>query len=162
MIVSVGQGDGQNSELEQRLVVELRRGVVALAVLSALRTPTYGYSLQQRLTTRGFDIDQGTLYPLLRRLDEQGLLQSDWTVDETRPRKYYRLSERGVRVLDSLATQWGALVNVVSTLLSETVEAPAPGSADTADTVKTAAEKTTIGKTESSTKTKTEKKGETS
>src|SRR5215813_3415672 len=103
---------------EQRLAVELRRGIVALAALSALRTPTYGYSLQQRLAEQGFEIDQGTLYPLLRRLDEQGLLESDWSIDEGRPRKYYRLSAQGAEVLASLTEQWGRVVKVVDGILA--------------------------------------------
>ena len=109
---------------EQRLGVELRRGIVALAALSALRTPTYGYSLQQRLAEQGFDIDQGTLYPLLRRLDEQGLLESDWSIDEGRPRKYYRLSAQGAEVLASLTEQWGRMVKVVDGMLAAFTRQP--------------------------------------
>lgn len=107
----------QSSTHEQRLVVELRRGLVALAVLSALQTRAYGYSLQQTLADQGFDVEQGTLYPLLRRLDEQGLLDSDWTIDEGRPRKYYRLSEQGAMVLTSLKQQWGEMVKVMNGIL---------------------------------------------
>lgn len=88
-----------SSDVEERLAIELRRGVISLAVLSALQNPTYGYSLQQALVDRGFEVEQGTLYPLLRRLDEQGLLESLWNVDESRPRKYYRLSEKGTAAL---------------------------------------------------------------
>lgn len=115
---STNAGGSTNASHEQRLAVELRRGIVALAALSALRTPTYGYSLQQRLAEQGFDIDQGTLYPLLRRLDEQGLLASDWSIDEGRPRKYYRLSAQGTEVLASLTEQWGRMVKVVDGLLA--------------------------------------------
>jgi DNA-binding PadR family transcriptional regulator len=116
-------GDDQTTNPQHRLAVELRRGIVTLAVLSALRTTTYGYSLQQTLTDRGFDIEQGTLYPLLRRLEEQGLLESSWTVDESRPRKYYRLSARGAAVLAELKEQWGQLVKVVDSML-ESDDAP--------------------------------------
>jgi PadR family transcriptional regulator PadR len=115
---STDGGASANANHEQRLAVELRRGIVALAALSALRTPTYGYSLQQRLAEQGFDIDQGTLYPLLRRLDEQGLLESDWSIDEGRPRKYYRLSAQGTEVLASLTDQWGRMVKVVDGLIA--------------------------------------------
>jgi PadR family transcriptional regulator, regulatory protein PadR len=103
---------------QERWSIELRRGIVALAALSALRTPTYGYSLQQRLAEQGFDIDQGTLYPLLRRLEEQGLLDSDWSLDEGRPRKYYRLSAQGAEVLANLTEQWGRMVKVVDGMLT--------------------------------------------
>lgn len=115
----MGSGDGTDTSHGPRLAVELRRGAVALAVLAVLRTPSYGYALQQRLVERGFDIDQGTLYPLLRRLDEQGLLDSDWTVDEARPRKYYRLSAEGARVLGELAGHWERLVTVLGDLLAD-------------------------------------------
>jgi DNA-binding PadR family transcriptional regulator len=110
--------DGTEPTQEQRLPAELRRGVVALAVLGALRTPAYGYSLQQTLAERGFAVEQGTLYPLLRRLDEQGLLESDWTIDEARPRKYYRLSARGAEMLAELTEEWSRLVRTVDRLLN--------------------------------------------
>jgi PadR family transcriptional regulator PadR len=117
----MGSSDATFRDVSQasRLAAELRRGVVALAVLGALRAPTYGYSLQQRLVSRGFDVDQGTLYPLLRRLNEQGLLESDWTIDGSRPRKYYRLSARGAGVLAELTAHWERLVEVVGDLLSD-------------------------------------------
>lgn len=73
-------------------------GIVVLAVLSQVETPQYGYSLIQRLGAQGLAIEEGTLYPLLRRLEKQGLLVSEWEVGgEARPRKYYRISERGAR-----------------------------------------------------------------
>ena len=98
--------DDQAESDVQRLAAELRRGIVALAVLSALETPAYGYALQQTLVERGFEVEQGTLYPLLRRLDEQGLLASDWNVTDSRPRKYYRLSEQGATTLAALKQHW--------------------------------------------------------
>ena len=112
------------TDLEQRLALELKRGVVALAVLSALREPGYGNSLQQRLVDRGLDVDQGTLHPLLRRLDEQRLLESDWNVEGARPRKYYRLSVDGERVLASMRGQWADLVRVVDGLLESSEGEP--------------------------------------
>lgn len=100
--------------------LELRRGVLTLAVLGALKTGEgYGYSLQQRLTGRGLDIEQGTLYPLLRRLEEQGLLASDWNVEGSRPRKYYRLSPEGLRVLTRLTNEWRDLIEVVGGFLDD-------------------------------------------
>ncbi len=108
--------------LDQKLNLELRRGVLTLAVLSAVRSPTYGYSLKRRLADRNLEIDQGTLYPLLRRLDAEGLLESDWVVDGARPRKYYRLSLDGEKVLEGLRDRWGRLVAVVDALLEETPE----------------------------------------
>lgn len=105
--------------LDQKFTLELRRGILTLAVLGAVRSPTYGYSLKQRLTERQLEIDQGTLYPLLRRLESEGLLTSDWVVDGSRPRKYYRLSPDGRTVLKGLEAKWKHLVGVVEALLDE-------------------------------------------
>jgi DNA-binding PadR family transcriptional regulator len=101
----------------QSLVQELRRGVIILAVLSQLHEEQYGYSLMKRLEEQGMQIDQGTLYPLLRRLEEQNLLQSDWRVDTSRPRRYYILSEVGKQVLEEMTTEWSRIKNTVDTLL---------------------------------------------
>src|SRR3954463_1911370 len=85
---------------------ELRRGTVVVASLVALRRPDYGYALLQRLAAHGFPVDANTLYPLLRRLEEQGLLTSEWNTEESRPRKFYRTNEEGEdmlrRLLDDL------------------------------------------------------------
>jgi PadR family transcriptional regulator, regulatory protein PadR len=106
----------------QSLVQELRRGVIILAVLSQLHEEQYGYSLMKRLEDQGMQIDQGTLYPLLRRLEEQNLLQSDWRVDTSRPRRYYILSEVGKQVLEEIATEWSRIKNTVDTLLFKSEE----------------------------------------
>jgi DNA-binding PadR family transcriptional regulator len=100
------------------LRLELRRGIVVLAVLSQLETAQYGYSLIQRLAELGLDVDEGTLYPLLRRLEKQGLLVSEWDVSETRPRKYYQLSKQGRKVLATLTGDWFETVDVMRVLLS--------------------------------------------
>ncbi|MFC0509329.1 PadR family transcriptional regulator [Micromonospora costi] len=81
---------------------ELRRGTVVVASLIALRRPDYGYALLQRLTGHGFPVDANTLYPLLRRLEDQGLLTSEWNTEESRPRKFYRTSEEGEQLLGRL------------------------------------------------------------
>ncbi len=104
-------------EATDKLELELRRGVIVLACLSQLHEPSYGYELQQRLAQRGMDIDQGTLYPLLRRLEEQGLLAEEWDTEGSRPRKYYRLTAGGARALDKLTAQWRDMVGVLDGLL---------------------------------------------
>jgi DNA-binding PadR family transcriptional regulator len=109
-------GDAIEDQAE-RLTLELRRGTLVLATLSQLRSPQYGYSLLQDLAAFGLEVEQGTLYPLLRRLDEQGLLESSWNTEGSRPRKYYRLSADGLAVLAALAVQWRSLVDVVSPLV---------------------------------------------
>ncbi|MDQ2697732.1 MAG: PadR family transcriptional regulator [Actinomycetota bacterium] len=102
-----------------RLEQDLRKGVLVLAVLSQLRTPQYGYSLRQALAERGMPIEEGTLYPLLRRLESQGLLASQWQTDDGPPRRYYRLSELGAGAYRDLTAAWGSLASVMSRLLKE-------------------------------------------
>jgi PadR family transcriptional regulator PadR len=99
--------------------LELRRGVLVLAVLSQLRTAEYGYSLRQALAERGMPIEEGTLYPLLRRLEGQGLLASEWRIEDGPPRRYYRLSPAGEDVYRDLASSWRGLVATMDKLLEE-------------------------------------------
>ncbi|UAL52503.1 MULTISPECIES: PadR family transcriptional regulator [Metabacillus] len=94
------------NELLNSLTTELRRGTLTLAVLSQLQTPQYGYSLVQLLEKNNITIDQSTLYPLLRRLEKQELLISEWELTETRPRKYYKLSDFGKEVYEQLKVEW--------------------------------------------------------
>ena len=98
-------------------MLELRRGILVLATLSQLGEAKYGYSLIRQLGDSGLEIEQGTLYPLLRRLEEQGLLLSEWNVDGSRPRRYYRLSPAGAEVLESLTHEWVELIAVMDNLL---------------------------------------------
>lgn len=100
-------------------LVELRRGVLVLAVLSRLRQPQYGYSLKQALADGGMPIEEGTLYPLLRRLESQGLLASEWNTAHAPPRRYYRLAAEGERALATLAQAWREQVQVIEGLLDE-------------------------------------------
>ncbi len=99
------------------LRLELRRGIVVLAVLSQMDTARYGYSLIQRLAEQGLDIEEGTLYPLLRRLEKQGLLESEWEISESRPRKYYRISPVGRDALNTLRADWAETVEVMRRIL---------------------------------------------
>jgi DNA-binding PadR family transcriptional regulator len=108
-----------SGEHVSKVRLELRRGVVVLAVLSQMDTARYGYSLIQQLAEQGLDIEEGTLYPLLRRLEQQGLLESEWEVSETRPRKYYRISLLGREVLAALSAEWFATVEVMRAILQE-------------------------------------------
>jgi PadR family transcriptional regulator PadR len=104
-------------EIVSNLTMELRRGTLVLCVLSQLEKEQYGYSLVQNLAERGMIIDQSTLYPLLRRLEKQGLLDSNWSLDESRPRRYYVLNEKGRRVLNSLIGEWTDMNNTITKLL---------------------------------------------
>lgn len=95
---------------------ELRRGTVVVAGLTVLRTPGYGYSLLETLSAAGFEVEANTLYPLLRRLESQGLLTSEWNTDEARPRKFYRTTEQGEAVVTALRDEWARLDRAVSDL----------------------------------------------
>jgi PadR family transcriptional regulator, regulatory protein PadR len=98
-----------NLELFENLRLELRRGCLTLAVLAQLRTEQYGYILRKALADRGMMIDENTLYPLLRRLETQGLLVSQWRAEDRRNKRYYRLSPDGELVLSQLLREWESL-----------------------------------------------------
>jgi DNA-binding PadR family transcriptional regulator len=102
----------------EKLTQELRRGSLVLAILSQLDEPKYGYALIEDLSERGLEIEQGTLYPLLRRLEEQGLLESEWNVEGSRPRRYYVISPDGRVMFEKLKTEWDQLSAVLDELLS--------------------------------------------
>ncbi|WHX48917.1 PadR family transcriptional regulator [Paenibacillus woosongensis] len=104
-------------EVVNGLLQELRRGTIIIGVLSQLSEPQYGYSLVMILEEKGMSIDPGTLYPLLRRLEKQGLLDSEWDTTESRPRKYYRRSEFGTEVYRRLSAEWRELNHSVEGLL---------------------------------------------
>lgn len=109
----------KNDELVQNMLLELRRGVIAIAVLSQLSKEEYGYSLLKALSDQGLEVDQSTLYPLLRRLESQGLLQSEWRIaDEARPRRYYVISTQGRAVLTQLKDEWFAMTATMKKMLS--------------------------------------------
>ena len=109
----------ENDELVQNILLELRRGTLSIAVLSQLTKEEYGYSLLKALSDRGLEVDQSTLYPLLRRLESQGLLQSDWRiVDEDRPRRYYQISTQGKAVLAKLKKEWSLMAETMQKMLS--------------------------------------------
>ena len=92
--------------LFENLRLELRRGCLILAVLAELRTERYGYTLRKALAENGMVIDESTLYPLLRRLESQGLLLSEWRVEEKRDKRFYRLTREGAQILEQLLEEW--------------------------------------------------------
>jgi PadR family transcriptional regulator, regulatory protein PadR len=100
--------------------MELRRGSLILAVLGALREERYGYTLRSALADQGVEIDEGALYPMLRRLETQGLLTSQWREDAKRQKRFYRLSEDGAAALKHLTDEWRAMNGAIETILKET------------------------------------------
>jgi DNA-binding PadR family transcriptional regulator len=107
----------QRDTVLSNLGLEFRRGALVLAVLSQLHTEQYGYSLKKALADHGLEIDEGTLYPLLRRLEAQGLLRSRWRVEDGRPRRYYRASPMGDQVQRELASDWQSLARTMKRVL---------------------------------------------
>lgn len=99
--------------------LELRRGTIVLATLSALQTPHYGYGLLQQLEKAGIAVDAGTLYPLLRRLEKQGVLDSKWDTSDTRPRKFYQLSSMGSTLYHRLAEEWQQTNDKLTQMIKE-------------------------------------------
>ena len=99
----------ENDERFENLRQELRRGSLPLAVLAALRTERYGYTLRKTLADHGMAIDEGTLYPLLRRLEAQGLLVSQWREEDKRNKRFYRLSPDGKLILKQLLIEWKSI-----------------------------------------------------
>jgi PadR family transcriptional regulator, regulatory protein PadR len=102
-----------DDDLFEKMRVELRRGSLAIAVLGALREERYGYTLRQTLEEAGLPIDEGALYPLLRRLEAQGLLTSEWREDAKRTKRFYRLSPDGVETLGQLLAEWNAIAESI-------------------------------------------------
>ena len=108
-----------DATLFDNLRLELRRGCLTVAVLAALRSEQYGYTLRKMLEQNGLTVDEGTLYPLLRRLETQGLLVSEWREEAKRNKRFYRLSDDGAQMLTHLLTEWRSIDASLNRILSE-------------------------------------------
>ena len=106
-------------DIFENLRLELRRGCLILAVLAALRTERYGYTLRKSLADQGMEIDEGTLYPLLRRLETHGLLVSEWREQDKRQKRFYRLSDDGTQILERLLAEWQSMNTSLSEILKD-------------------------------------------
>lgn len=106
------------ADIIETLRLELRRGTLILAVLGTLRSEKYGYTLRAELAELGIEIDEGALYPMLRRLESQGLLTSEWREDAKRQKRFYRLSKDGAVALAQLAEEWRELNRALGKILS--------------------------------------------
>ena len=109
----------KENEILSNFITELNRGSLILCVLSQLTKPRYGYSLLQHLADRHIALEANTLYPMLRRLESQGVLKSSWDTTESRPRKFYQLSEKGKTIYASLKKNWETQQEYISALLQE-------------------------------------------
>src|SRR3954463_8763506 len=106
-----------DDDIFEALRLELRRGSLILAVLGQLRVEPYGYTLRKALGEAGVEIDEGALYPMLRRLEAQGLLTSEWREEEKRKKRFYRLSAEGGAVLARLVDEWRGLNGSIANIL---------------------------------------------
>lgn len=104
-------------DIFESLRQELRRGSLILAVLGQLRAEHYGYTLRKALADAGVEIEEGALYPMLRRLEAQGLLLSEWREEKRRNKRFYRLSQEGRVVLDRLVEAWSGLNASITDIL---------------------------------------------
>ena len=114
---TVTLGPADTDEVLENLRQELRRGTLVLAVLSELRHERYGYTLRTTLADAGVAVDEGTLYPLLRRLELQGLLASEWREEDNRKKRFYRLSPAGRAVLKQLSAEWQRINTTLTRML---------------------------------------------
>ena len=112
-------GTNDGAEILENLKLELRRGCLIVAVLAQLRVEQYGYTLRKALADDGLAIDEGTLYPLLRRLETQGLLVSQWREEEKRNKRFYRLSPVGEQILNQLLEEWQNINTSLNRMLQE-------------------------------------------
>jgi PadR family transcriptional regulator PadR len=115
----MAQSNGQPDELFENLKLELRRGCLIVAVLGQLRTEQYGYTLRKALSDDGLEIDESTLYPLLRRLESQGLLVSQWREEDKRNKRFYKLSPLGKQILRRLLEEWERINASLEKILEE-------------------------------------------
>ncbi len=106
-----------NDEIISNIILELRRGTLIILVLSQLKKPMYGYDLVRKMQNSGIQIEANTLYPLMRRLESQGLLQSSWNTEEAKPRKYYEISQEGLIVLEKTTEHWEEFSSIASKLI---------------------------------------------
>jgi PadR family transcriptional regulator PadR len=115
----VSPNSEKDAELLENLRIELRSGCLAVAAMSQLHTEHYGYSLRHALQAVGLEIEESTLYPLLRRLESHGLLVSEWREEDRRKKRFYKLSAQGKRVLDQLLIEWTTIHRALTRLIEK-------------------------------------------
>lgn len=112
----------------ENLRLELRRGCLIVAVLAQLREECYGYSLRKALADTGLDLEEGTIYPLLRRLESQGLLVSEWRRHDKRRKRFYRISSDGEILFPQLLEEWRHINSSLDQILQQTQNSSRPRS----------------------------------
>ena len=116
LVIEKGRKMGRET-VESSLVMEMRRGTIVLVVLYCLDEPVYGYSLVEELARMGIPVEANTLYPLLRRLSSQGLLDNQWDTSNSKPRKYYVITEKGKQLRRDLKKQWSIMSHAVDAIV---------------------------------------------
>jgi len=116
LVIEKGRKMGRET-VESSLVMEMRRGTIVLVVLYCLDEPVYGYSLVEELARKGIPVEANTLYPLLRRLSSQGLLDNQWDTSNSKPRKYYVITEKGKQLRQDLKKQWSIMSHAVDAIV---------------------------------------------
>ena len=116
---NISMMDEKQKNALKNLKQELRRGAIALVAMSRLQEAHYGYAMIRDLKEQGFDVGQDTLYPLLRRLETQGLLESEWRVEDPRPRRYYQLSQSGKEAFQELLSEWKEQDTTIRRIIDE-------------------------------------------
>ncbi len=117
LVIEKGSRMGRET-VESSLIMEMRRGTIVLVVLYCLDEPVYGYSLVEELARKGMPVEANTLYPLLRRLSSQGLLDNRWDTSNSKPRKYYVITDKGKMLREDLKKQWGLMSQAVNAIVS--------------------------------------------
>lgn len=103
----------------EKLIPEMRRGILQIAILSLLKEKSYGYALCKKLEEKGFPIEEGTLYPILRRFEDQGVVHAIWNTEGPRPRKYYQTTRKGSDLLSKLNDEWDEIASSLDKLLRD-------------------------------------------
>jgi PadR family transcriptional regulator, regulatory protein PadR len=117
--MSTNQSEEVALEQFEKLKLELRRGSIVLAVLLNLAQEHYGYSLRKQLSEQGLEVEESTLYPLIRRLEKQQLLESEWREEDKRKKRFYKLSTIGVQVVNLLIAEWQSIGNSINQMIEE-------------------------------------------
>ncbi len=99
---------------------EMNRGFVQILVLALLENETYGYSMVRAIRDLGYEVEENTLYPMLRRLEKNGWVRSKWDVSEDRPRKFYAITDAGRGLRTELLAIWRKQNGILQRFMEET------------------------------------------
>jgi PadR family transcriptional regulator, regulatory protein PadR len=110
-------------DIFERFETEVKRGVMQVAVMCLLEKERYGYDIIRSLKEAGLGIEEGTLYPILRRLEDERILSSRWVTEGPRPRKYYKITDYGREIRGKLLGSLKSIGDALDKLIIEMQEA---------------------------------------